>query len=77
MFWKKQPTPEPEPSLEQREQVEKELEDAKQELADAQATLCGLKAEYAGLPERIGRETRRFHAALEAYNKAKQKMEVQ
>ena len=42
-----------------------------------QATLRRLKSEYAGLPERIGREMRRFHAALEAYNEAKQKMEVQ
>jgi uncharacterized protein involved in exopolysaccharide biosynthesis len=77
MFWNKSNPAEPEPMPEQREQAEKEFEDAKQELSDVQATLRQLKAEYAELPERIGIETRRFHAALEAYNKANQKIEVQ
>jgi predicted nucleic acid-binding Zn-ribbon protein len=58
-----------------REKAEKDFDDAKQDLADVQATLRQLKAEYVGLPERIGRETRRFHAALEAYNGARQKIQ--
>jgi hypothetical protein len=60
-----------------REEDEKEFDHATQELADVQATLHQLKAEYAGLPERIGHETRRFHAALEAYNEAKRKIQTQ